>query len=255
MSETCIRNHKNIIYEYGTRKMTRDFHFSISSRGEESPPHLTIYFLKWFWYIRIPNIVKPIITKVYPTSWNEETKKRLGRDYYENIVIRKYGIYLYETHFNIMYGAYDTQDSNKEQRWSCLLPWEESRFVRHSYYDLDGKFHGNEDKKQWDLMRNTVPKRKFKFLDFDGEEIEATTYIEERQWKRGVGYFKWLSFFYSDRIRRSLDLSFNKEVGKRKGSWKGGTIGHGVDMVGSELHLEAFQRYCKEHNLTFISEI
>lgn len=37
----------------------------------------------------------------------------------------------------------------------------------------------------------------------------------------------------------------------RKGSWKGGTIGHSIEMPPGELHADAFRRYCAEHNMTF----
>ena len=49
--------------------------------------------------------------------------------------------------------------------------------------------------------------------------------------------------------------------GPEKGSWKGGTMGHGIDMVAGELHESAFRRYCeteqqarygKTFRLTFI---
>jgi hypothetical protein len=55
-------------------------------------------------------------------------------------------------------------------------------------------------------------------------------------------------------VRRSLDLQFSAEVGKRKGSWKGGTIGHSIDMMPGELHEAAFRRYCAQQGLTFVGQ-
>ena len=43
-----------------------------------------------------------------------------------------------------------------------------------------------------------------------------------------------------------------KETGSKKGSWKGGTIGHGIDMLPGELHEGAFRRYCLAHKMKFI---
>ena len=89
----------------------------------------------------------------------------------------------------------------------------------------------------------------FQFEDYDGEIITATSLIEERQWEFGEGYFKWLSWFRKPKIIRSLDLQFSEEVGPEKGSWKGGTVGHGIDMLPGEMHEQAFRRYCdKEHS-------
>lgn len=75
------------------------------------------------------------------------------------------------------------------------------------------------------------------------------THIEEREWKFGTGWFRWLSWFRKPKVSRSLDIRFSEEVGKDKGSWKGGKVGHGIDMLPGELHEAAFRRYCeKEHS-------
>lgn len=34
--------------------------------------------------------------------------------------------------------------------------------------------------------------------------------------------------------------------GPEKGSWKGGTIGHSIEMLPDELHEAAFRRYCDQ---------
>ena len=95
----------------------------------------------------------------------------------------------------------------------------------------------------------SCPTVEFLFADYDGKEIIVKTKIEEREWAFGEGWFKWLSFFRKNLIRRSLDLDFSSEVGPEKGSWKGGTIGHSIEMLPNELHEEAFKRYCElEHN-------
>ena len=48
------------------------------------------------------------------------------------------------------------------------------------------------------------------------------------------------------KIRRSLDLEFSGETGPEKGSWKGGTVGTGIEMLPGELHEAAFRRYCQK---------
>ncbi len=86
-------------------------------------------------------------------------------------------------------------------------------------------------------------------MDFDQQSVVATCTITEMEWHRGEGWFKWLKFLYSPKIRRSLDLAFNAEVGPEKGSWKGGTTGHGIDMLKGETAEDAFKRYCEmEHS-------
>jgi hypothetical protein len=82
--------------------------------------------------------------------------------------------------------------------------------------------------------------------------LSAKTRIEEREWRYGRGWFKWLSWFRQPKVWRALDIDFSGETGEEKGSWKGGTMGTSIGMLPGELHESAFRRYCAEHNMTFI---
>lgn len=213
-------------------------------------------------------IIRPERKKVYP-QWDEATVARLGRDWYWDITPREYSIGIFDGHLSINYGRV-THDSSTEQRWGCFLPWTQWRHIRRGFYDLDGrhfwseieaetqavsKLGGKVRGERWEIIRsweNMCPKAVFRFQDFDGEELEATTHIEEREWRFGAGYFKWLSLFRRPKISRSLDIRFSGETGKRKGSWKGGTVGHSIKMLPGELHESAFRRYCQEHDMKFI---
>ena len=207
--------------------------------------------------------LKPYREKVYPKSWDEETVKRLGRNWYWDIEPREYGFSISEGFLNISYGR-RSDDSRTEQRWGYFLPWTEWRHVRHSFYDINGEHFASilkEDKnayngmKPWERhekIKESVPTMSFEFDDFDGERITATTRIEEREWRFGEGWFKWMSLFRKPKISRSLDLHFSAETGDRKGSWKGGTIGHAIKMLPGELHEQAFRRYCEQNNMTFV---
>ena len=201
----------------------------------------------------LPNIVKPHMTKVYP-KWDAATVERLGRDYYWDIDPRSYGFSINDGHFNIYYGRTggSSCDSSIEQRWSCFLPWTQWRHVRHSLYGLAGEHVYTEpegrDWEAYQAAKDACPTVSFSIEDFDGEKIVATTMIEEREWHFGTGWFKWLSWFCRPKIRRSLDIRFSGETGPEKGSWKGGTIGTGIDMLPGEDHEAAFRRYCDEQH-------
>lgn len=234
------------------REINSDFRFVLSSGDGDDYPgcKLNISFYKWNITFDLPPIIKPGICRVR------------GKYNYDELIESRYGIYLFENHFNILYGRGDANFNRDifgdEQRWSFFLPWTEYRMVRHSLYDVKGelfytRLHG---KKYENLPLNDdsnrvkdCPKVSFTIIDFDGEEIEAVTYIEEREWYKGEGWFKFLSLFTEPKIRRSLSIEFNKETGKRKGSWKGGTMGCGIDMEDTELHAPAFQRYCQKNNM------
>lgn len=234
--------------------------------------------------IVLPHIVRPWREKVYP-GWDADTVKRLGRDWYWNIDPRQYGFSLHNagtvgesSHLSIYYGRTGgaCQSSCIQQQWGCFLPWTEWRHVRHSLYGLNGEEFWSEDDWQmtlraargerWEIYRQweaLCPVVRFAARDFDGEEVVATTRIEEREWRFGTGWFKWLSRFRKPIIRRSLNIDWSKETGPQKGSWKGGVCGESIDMLPGELHEQAFRRFCEQehrskyrkYRVTFLSRI
>jgi hypothetical protein len=212
----------------------------------------------------LPAIVRPYREKVFPKSWDAATVERLGRDWYYQVDQRKFGFSCSNGFLQIFRGR-STGDSTTDRTSGWFLPWTQFRFIRHSMFDLEGKHFWTQFEasrlggKGFDEMwtaQEQCPKIVFLFEDFDGERIMATTNIEEREWRFGTGRFKWLSLFRRPRVTRSLNIQFSHETGKRKGSWKGGTVGHSIDMTdASELHAAAFARYCEEHQMKFLGVV
>jgi hypothetical protein len=66
--------------------------------------------------------------------------------------------------------------------------------------------------------------------------------VEEREWR--PRWFKWTSLFA--RKRKTINVDFNDEVGERTGSWKGGTLGCGYDLLPNETPLECLRRMERE---------
>jgi len=217
-----------------------------SGDGDDYPGCRLRIELYWFTlHTALPPIIKP---------WREW--REAG---YWDTHAREYGFMAAEGAVHWHYGP-QTHDSTTTKSKCWFYPWQEHTCIRHSLYDLEGDLFatlpewGFRHKNGW-TVRNAIesvcPIAKFDFLDFDGERITATCRIEEREWKRGRGLFR-LFFLGRNTIGRSLDLQFSSEVGKRKGSWKGGTIGHSIKMLPGELHEAAFRRYCEQEGLTFI---
>lgn len=215
---------------------------------------LTAYALGWVAQLRLPNVLQPWRIR-HKANWDAATVARLGRDWYYETHPREYGFSLSEGFFTLYLGP-QTHDSLTTKSWSKWLPWTQWRHVRYSLYRPDGShFWTQRDRKvargigyiseQMDA-ETRCPKVAFQFDDFDGERITATCHVEEREWLFGEGWFKWLSLFRKPKIRRSLSLKFSAEVGPEKGSWKGGTIGHGIDMLPGESCESAFRRYCDQ---------
>lgn len=70
------------------------------------------------------------------------------------------------------------------------------------------------------------------------QERIATVKVEEREWR-----WRWLmGLAWPHKTVRSIDVSFDGEVGERSGSWKGGTIGCGYDLRYDESPQECLRR-------------
>lgn len=225
------------------------------SSGDDENPHnsLTVIAGRYHVSLRLPRIIPPYREKVVARYWDAATIARLGRDWYWHTDRREFGVSLMDGHLSVRYGR-QADDSKTDRQWGCFLPWTQWRFVRFSLYDLAGqhfwtRLNDRGGVKGWEEQRDAVarvPKARFMFDDFDGKRIEATTHIEEREWTLGTGWCSWLRFFTPNKVRRSLDIAFSEEVGPEKGSWKGGTTGHSIDMLPGESHEAAFRRYCEQ---------
>lgn len=261
--------------DIGERSTTwRPIGVTIQSGDEENPGcGLYLRAFGWTLRVRLPAVVKPWRKKVAATYWDAATIERMGRDWYWEVHPREYGFRLSDGFFQVFLGA-QTHDSTTTKSWSTFLPWTQWRHVRRSLFDEKGDHFSTE----WDRPRGfkyrdvwgartaveeACPSVAFEFDDYDGKRIKAETRIEERQYKFGQGWFRWLCLFRRDRLHRSLKLEFSEEVGPEKGSWKGGTVGHGIEMLPGELHEEAFRRYCEQdhhskyrpYRITFVGRV
>lgn len=168
--------------------------------------------------------------------------------------------------FLIVHYGQQTHSSNDTKSWSWFLPWKQWRMVRHTFYGLNPEMVAYEAPcpgPRWDTLayemdrvaQQCVPTRIFAFLDYDGEHLYATTKIEEREWRKGEGWWRWVGRFADPMVCRSLDIRFSGETGGRKGSWKGGTIGTGIELLPGEHHVGGFMRYCEVNGMRFLFEV
>lgn len=227
-----------------------------SGGGEERDPrcHLKLHGFGWTLICEMPRLLHPWRKWVDCSKY--EWAKGPDAGYWSEHP-RELGFTINEGHLSVYFGP-QTHDSTTTKRKGWLLPWTQWRFVRFSLYDRNGKHFWTQferDRKKGGLhfeeqmgAEKDCPKVVFEFDDYDGQRIQATTHIEEREWRFGEGWFKWLSLFRQPMIRRSLDIAFSAEVGPEKGSWKGGTLGHSIDMLPGELHESAFLRYCAQEH-------
>jgi hypothetical protein len=257
---------------FAFRETWRPFSIVLSSGStERESPGCCIRFqaLGGTMICELPAVVKPW------RRWIDLRGKEWAKgDGYWDEHPREYGFTLSDGHLSVKLGA-QTMDSSTTQDWGCFLPWTQWRHVRHSLYGLEGEHFWTEPRagasgklggdgwKAYQTARDACPVAKFAFKDFDDQELVAATRIEEREWRFGTGWFKWLSLFRRAKISRSLNLDFSGETGPEKGSWKGGTVGHSIEMLPGELHEAAFRRYCDEehrskyrkYRITFLARV
>lgn len=232
----------------------------------------------------LPQIIKPHCE--WKDITTEPTRSQIiaqGRKPgYWDVDAREFGFTFTEGALHYSYGR-QSGDSTTDRSGVWFLPWRGHRHIRHSLYDLRGEHWVSipqdsmrRDRKgnfvgirhSWDArnaLTQACPSVQFEFDDIDGERLVATTRIEEREWLRGTGWFRWLSWFTRPNISRSLDIRYSGEQGREKGSWKGGTIGTSIEMLPGELHEEAFRRHCARtdhgrrrdsgHPLTYIGRV
>ena len=219
--------------------------------------HIRFYSFGWTLICELPRIVRDYRERHNADTWSAETIARMGRDWYEVAFPCEYGVTFSERALHVYYGA-QTHSSCTTKSWCCFLPWLAWRYVRMTLYTTTGAHFWTEraaERGAWEAMdavRTACPKARFDFEDYDGERITATTHIEEREWRLGERPFRWLSWFRRPRIRRDLSIKFSAEVGPEKGSWKGGTTEHSIEMLPGESCEAAFARYCtQEHRAKY----
>lgn len=225
-------------------------------RWEQKHCLLHIALFKRSWWFKIPQLFKPRERWVDLSDADWATVGLDGRKGYTQSIRKQYGFTVNEEAIHLYYGiqpgSWSRNDpKNSDHTKLFWLDWNQTERVRYDFFDVHGKFvtsakdnkNGSCNFDAIERARALVPKIKFKFKDYDGEENTATCYIEEMEWQWGRGLFKWVRLFRKPIIRRRLDISFEKETGYNKNSWKGGVMGTSTDIAVGESALSAFTRY------------
>lgn len=161
----------------------------------------------------------------------------------------KWGIAIHSNTFWIYKGGKGNYNGGNKW-WAWNLPFITREWVRTSILLKDDTWeHKNpasaiqfyndewkEKQKSWD----------YDYTDkFDNSIIPTKIYVEEREWR--PKWLTWTSLFAKK--RKTIDVHFSKEVGKSKGSWKGGTVGCSYQILENESPLDCLKRMELEREL------
>jgi hypothetical protein len=131
------------------------------------------------------------------------------------------------------------------------MPWDYT-WVRTSVLRKDGEWeHEDIAEKLGERNKQFCDEEKWKGVfweethpyfyvlkDGNVQTRTATIKVEEREWR--PRWFKWTKMFAM--VRRTIDVRFSDEVGERTGSWKGGTLGCGYELLPGETPLQCLRR-------------
>jgi hypothetical protein len=209
------------------------------------------WFETWRWQLviskhpfKLYGLLK-LTLKLVPQSYNFAgfTVGLLGvtfyytRERYDNTHPLNYGFYTYDDSFVFEWANSFQGDSGYYK--SFYYPWAYD-YCQTEYINTSGNWviakswqHENKKTEVFDytyvLKNGTIQNRK------------ATVSVERRTWwQRWFGLGK--KHLTPKKVRTSINVQFDGEVGERTGSWKGGTIGCGYDLLPGETPEQCLRR-------------
>lgn len=131
--------------------------------------------------------------------------------------------------------------------WTWNIPFITKEWVRTSVLLKDDTWEHETTGNRKDFWKDEWKQKQkqwtYDYTDsYDGEVIPTTIYVNEREWR--PKWLMWTKLFAT--TRRSIDIHFSKECGRRKGDWKGGTLGCSYELLPNESPMQCLQRMEKE---------
>ena len=158
----------------------------------------------------------------------------------------KWGISIFDNTFWIHRGGNGNMNGGCKW-WTWDLPFFSKVHVKHTVETMSGMVDseslGSKDPYVYYSNDERVKKYHYTYTDsYDGEVVGCTYWKEYREWR--PKWLTWISWFATK--RNYIEIEFDKEVGKEKGSWKGGCVGCSYDLLPGETPEECIRRMEKE---------
>ena len=160
----------------------------------------------------------------------------------------------YTEDWNACYGfSVFSRDMHLNWRDQCKVvyfPWDWT-FIRRTFLRPDGSVFFHEERGRTNheerakRLREVSETYPYHYLLLPSGEVQARTatiYGLEMEWR--MRWFQWLP--WPAKIRRSIEIEFDDELGESSGGWKGGCIGCGYEWRDGETMLQSLRRMERE---------
>lgn len=127
------------------------------------------------------------------------------------------------------------------------MPWAWEHY-RTDYLMADGSWY-RKKQGEWERPEGRFTEchgYTYTLKDGQVQHRKATITVDEMEWRWRALY--WLPF--PRKVRRTIDVRFDDEVGERTGSWKGGVVGCGYEMKKGETPLDTLRRMERDRKFT-----
>lgn len=154
----------------------------------------------------------------------------------------KWGIAVHNNTFWIYKGGKGNMNGGNKY-WTWNIPIITKDWIRTSILLKDGTWEHEIKGKSKNFYNNEWKEKQqswtYDYTDkYDNIIIPTTIYVEEREWR--PKWLKWTKLFRI--VNKTIDVHFSKECGKKKGSWKGGTLGCSYTLLPNEKPLDCLKR-------------
>jgi len=162
---------------------------------------------------------------------------------------KEFGFYFYgEPKFNIE--CLVIQMGRDEGGIYIYMPWS-LKWYRTSALRKDGEWeheigkHNKEfyNTEKWkDILFYETHPYTYTTSYNEKQNALATIRVTEREWRRRCLF----NFTLLNRVTRSINVEFSEDIGEKKGSWKGGTVGCSYELLPNESPFECLKRMERE---------
>lgn len=128
-----------------------------------------------------------------------------------------------------------TGKSGDRSTTTIHMPWH-WRFTAHEVLNAKGEWEPAKRAYMGEIDGRVTETHDYRYTMKSGDVQHRTAeiYIERRKW--------WRTWYPWKLTRQCIAVDFSDEVGERTGSWKGGTLGCGYDMLPGETAYQCLRR-------------